>query len=165
MKKFISLITVAVFILDLNILQVNAQPVIDVVYNNTPKFIGHVVAPNFRADRNFKRQFKHIDNVSWQKKEDGYRVCFTDNGIRYMVDYDKKGNWVSTIKSYDETKLSVQIANSVKTGFLGYSIVWVIELKVRDATAHLVKIENKESLKTVRVLNDELDVIEDYVKK
>lgn len=164
MKKLIPFATVAV-IFHLNLLQATAQAVTDVAYTNTLKSAGHTTILNVRADKNFRREFKNIQNASWNEKEDGYRVRFTDNSIRYMVDYDKKGNWVSTIKSYDETKLSTQIANSVKTAFLGYAIAWVIELKVGDVTAHLVKIENKQSLKTVRVVKDDLDVIENYEKQ
>jgi hypothetical protein len=164
MKKLIPFAAAAV-IFHLNFLQANGQSATDVAYTNTPKSARHTAVLNVKADKNFRREFKNIDNASWNEKEDGYRVRFNDKSIRYMIDYDKKGNWVSTIKSYDETKLSTQIANSVKTAFLGYAIAWVIELRVGNVTAHLVKIEDKQSLKTVRVINDELDVIEDYAKQ
>jgi hypothetical protein len=70
-------------------------------------------------------------------------------------------------KSISNLNYCKQEANrkAVKTAFLGFAIVWVIELKVGYVTAHLVKIESKQSLKTVRVIKYELDVIEDYAKQ
>lgn len=165
MKKSILFITVALFISHLNILQLNAQPAGVVTYSKPLKLSKQAAALNARANKHFSREFKNVHNGSWSKEENGYCVRFIKDDIRYIVDYNKKGNWVSTIKSYDETKLSIQIANAVKTAFLGYFIVWVTELKVGNVTAHLVKIEGKDLLKTIRVLNDEFDVIEEYTKK
>lgn len=119
---------------------------------------------NEKAEINFKREFKHIKSANWIEKEDGYRAKFDERGISYMVDYDKSGNWLSTIKNYDESHLDSRIGNAVKTAFLGYFIVHVTEIKKGRVIAYMVKIENQKLLKTIRVIDGEIDVYESYVK-
>jgi hypothetical protein len=124
----------------------------------------HSSVLNAKADKNFRKEFRNVSNATWMEKEDGYRVKFTDNDIRFMVDYDKKGNWLSTISNYSEDDLDPGIAVAVKTAFLGYAIVHVTEVRKGDVIAYLVKIDNQKLLKTVRVINGEMDVYEAYVK-
>ncbi len=117
-----------------------------------------------QAKKNFIKEFRQIYNERWYEKEDGYRARFEDDGIRYMVDFDKKGSWINTIKNYDESRLDKQIADAVKTAFLGFSIVHVTEIKMGKRLIYLVKIEDRKMLKTVRVINGEIDLYEAYIK-
>jgi hypothetical protein len=142
-----------------------AQPLRDLGYSKLSIAKSKITAPNFQADKHFRHTFKNATDEKWSKKRDGYRVSFFDNDVRVVVDYDKKGRWVSTVKNYDEALLSKEIADAVMTAFLGYSIVRVIEIQTKKALVHLVKIENKTLLKTVRVINGEMDVIEEYRKQ
>ena len=124
----------------------------------------HAYALNDKAERNFRREFRTVYNPKWVEKEDGFRAKFVENDISYMVDYDKKGNWLNTISNYSEDHLDTHIANAVKMAFLGYAIVHVTEIKKGKATIYLVKIDNQKLLKTIRVENGEMDVYESYVK-
>lgn len=124
----------------------------------------HVSALNDKAERNFKKTFKTAYNPTWIEKEDGVRAKFIDNEIKYMVDYDKRGNWVSTILNYDEAQLDSRIGDAVKTAFLGYAIVHVTEIRKGKSVVYLVKIDNQKLLKTIRVENGEMDVYESYIK-
>ena len=123
-----------------------------------------IASPNDQAEKTFRKSFKNVLVKSWSQKEDGYRVRFSDNSIQYMVDYDRKGRWTNTIKIYDEKNLSKEVANAVQTSFLGYAIVHAMEIQTSKVTVYLVKIENKENLKTIRVINGETEVIEEYRK-
>ena len=129
-------------------------------------FIAEKPSPivNERAKSNFNRDFRYARGEKWLEKEDGYRAKFDNSGINYMVDYDNKGNWVSTIKNYDELHIDSRIADAVRTTFLGYSIVHVTEIKKGKILVYLVKIENKSLLKTIRMIDGEMDVYEAYVK-
>jgi len=119
---------------------------------------------NDKADKNFRREFKDVYNARWIEKEDGYRAKFVENNIKYMVDYNKKGDWVSTIANYSEDQLDTHIAGAVKTAFLGYAIVHVTEVRKGKDIVYLVKIDNQKFLKTVRIVNGEMDVFESYIK-
>jgi hypothetical protein len=118
-----------------------------------------------RAVGNFLKQFSDVHTESWSKKDDGYRARFNRNKIKYMVDYDPKGNWVNTIRVYDENMLPTRVRKTVKVGFLDFSIVKVIELETNKTVAYFVKIEDNISLKTVRVMDGEMDVVEDLKKR
>lgn len=123
----------------------------------------YTTAPNQKAEKHFKRSFD-VQLEKWREKPDGYRVTFKDQQVRYMVDYDKKGNWVRTFKNYKETQLAPAIAESVNSAFPGFVIIHVTEIELKNGSVHLIKIEDCHSLKTVRFLNGEMDVIEEYRK-
>ena len=144
---------------------VNAQSnVTDLAFGNPGATGKRITAPNQKADMHFRRSF-NVSSETWGEKADGYRAKFTHHKVRYMVDYDKKGNWVSTIKSYDGTLLSPAIAKSVISAFPGFMIVHVIQVEMGNNRVHLVKIEDCHSLRTVRVSGGEMDVIESYRKE
>lgn len=141
----------------------NAQNAIAGIDINAAK-AKHFSVMNDRAEKNFRKEFKNAYHPSWIEKEDGFRAKFQEHDTKYMVDYDKKGNWVSTILNYDEAQLDSRIAGAVKTAFLGYAIVHVTEIRKGKSVVYLVKIDNQKLLKTVRVINGELDVYESYIK-
>ena len=124
----------------------------------------HAAAYTNKAEKNFRREFKQAYNPRWIEKEDGYRAKFIDNDISYMVDYDKKGNWISTNSNYNEDNFDQHLANAVKTAFLGYAIVHVTEIRKGKSTVYLVKIDNQKLLKTIRVENGDMEVYESYIK-
>jgi hypothetical protein len=126
--------------------------------------VKRAAALNEKAERNFRREFKEAYDAKWIEKEDGYRAKFVENQVKYMVDYNKKGDWVSTIANYNEDQLDTHIAGAVKTAFLGYAIVHVTEVRKGKSIVYLVKIDNQKFLKTVRIVNGEMDVYESYIK-
>ena len=126
--------------------------------------VNHYSEINVNAVRHFSSQFKSVSDEKWTKKEDGYRVSFQKDDIRYMVDYDKKGNWKSTIRIYGEHRLPQEIRREIRSDYLDFEIVTVTELKINNVLSYFVKLEDQHSLKTVRVINGEMDVVEDYVK-
>ena len=115
------------------------------------------------AIRNFKKQFTKADET-WSTKEDGFRARFIRDNISYMVDYDQKGNWVCTFRIYDERDLSVDIRKVVKSNYIDYSIVKVIEVKFGKTLVHFVKLETQSSLLTLHIMNGEINEIESYKK-
>jgi hypothetical protein len=162
MKKSIVSAAIAFFALFSTVSTVSAQSS-DVAFSS-PVAGKRIASPNIQADKNFRKTYKNVLVKSWSRKEDGYRVRFNDRNIQYMVDYDKKGRWTNTIKIYDEKNLAKEIANMVQTTFLGYAIVQAMEIQTSKVTVYLVKIENKDFLKTIRVINGETDVFEEYRK-
>jgi hypothetical protein len=60
--------------------------------------------------------------------------------------------------------LPEDVRELVKTNFFDYSIVTVSELKLNKVLSYFVKLEDPKSLKTVRVINGQLEIVEDYVK-
>ena len=129
---------------------------------NDKKLIGRSEL-KINAMRNFEKQFANVDET-WSNKEDGFRARFTRDNIKYMVDYNQKGKWVSTIRVYDESDLSADIRKSVKSIYVDYSIAKVIEVKIGKTLVHFVKMENQTSLLTLHVAKGEINEVENYRK-
>ena len=129
---------------------------------NDKKLIGRSEL-KINAIRNFEKQFANVDET-WSIKEDGFRAGFTRDNIKYMVDFDQKGKWVSTIRVYDESNLSVDIRRSVKSIYVDYSIVKVIEVKIGKTLVHFIKMESQSSLLTLHIAKGEINEVENYRK-
>jgi len=130
--------------------------------NNITVTIGDV---NARALKDFSKTFKAAANATWYQTQDGGSVAkFKLDGIDTRVDYDRKGRWTSTIRTYTEENLPAEIRHLVKSTYYDYNIFLVQEVSVGDKTAYLVKIEDATTFKTIRVVDGEMDVYEDYKK-
>lgn len=114
-------------------------------------------AMSTKALKSFTKNFKDADNASWSEIEDGFRVDFTKEDIDTKVFYDRKGRWVANVRNYYEDKLPKDIRHRVKSVYYDYSIYYVQEVTVADKIAYLVKIEDKNSIKTIRIVDGEMD--------
>jgi hypothetical protein len=124
--------------------------------------IGDVSA---RALKQFSKAFKTAANASWyQTKEGGFVAKFRQDGIETRANYDRKGNWSGTIRTYTEENLPKEVRHMVKSTYYDYNIFLVQEVTVGEQTAYLVKIEDSTRLKTIRVIDGEMDVYEDFKK-
>lgn len=122
-----------------------------------------------KALKSFKKSFKNAADEKWYEIPDGYRVKFATAGthstILYKVDYDKKGNWNHTIRSYDEKELARDIKDQVKMSYLDYTIVWVEEVMMPShKTTHIVHLEGPTDWVNVRVSDGEMDEFQRYNK-
>jgi hypothetical protein len=116
------------------------------------------------AIRDFRKRFGEWDNPTWSSNGDHLRAKFSRENIKHMVDYDQKGRWVSTILVYDEAQLKTDLRRTVKSNYIDYVIVKVIEVKIGKTHVHFIKLENRSSLLTLHIMNAEITEIENYRK-
>jgi hypothetical protein len=146
---------------------INPETLTTVVKLNDPstyerteaKFLNEV---NTKALRYFKKQYKDINDEKWYTLSNGYLAEFNANSSKNLVVYDKKGNWKFTISYYDEKNLPPEIRSIVKPTYYDYTISRVEEIHVNDKIIYLVHIQNETSLKTVRVCNGEMELMEEF---
>ncbi|MEJ0104042.1 MAG: hypothetical protein WDO19_16410 [Bacteroidota bacterium] len=119
---------------------------------------------NARALREFSKTFKAGVKATWREIEDGFMATFKEDGIETRVDYDRKGRWAATIRTYSEANLPRDIRHLVKSTYYDYSIFLINEVTVGDKTAYLIRMEDADSFKTIRVADGEMDVYEEYKK-
>ena len=119
---------------------------------------------NQKATRDFKRTFKEVNNEKWYSIKTGFLAEFNLNTIKNRVFYDKKGNWKFTVSYYDEKHLPVEIRAIVKPVYYDYTISRVEEVHAGDQIIYIVHVQNDSSLKTLRVCEGEMDLIEDFSK-
>jgi hypothetical protein len=113
-----------------------------------------------KAVRSFKKSWQYVDNESWYPVPDGYRARFTEDGVLYLVSYNKKGNWLNTMRQYDETKLDKDVRSSVRSGYYDYSIILVEEMEVPNKPlTYVIHLEDKTSFLNIRFCDREMEVL------
>ena len=120
---------------------------------------------SLKAVRHFIKSFEQAENVHWYKTDDGVVAYFTANGIKTRAAYDKKGNWLYKIRSYGEAYLPKDVREQIKSMFYDFSITCVNEITNSRQLAYFVQIEDRTSLKTIRVWEGELVVDKEFVKQ
>ena len=119
---------------------------------------------NTKAVKDFSKTYKKTGDARWFVISDGYLAKFKLNGIETKVYYDRKGRWNGSLRSYLEDKMPRDIRHLVKSHYYDYTIYLIQEVTVADKIAYLVKIEDKTSMKTIRVMDDEMTEIESFEK-
>ena len=131
--------------------------------------VGNLKPVHTKAVRNFVKHFKTATNVTWFDATDGYRAVFEAAGIKTWVDYDKKGIWLHTIRTYDEKTLSREIRHQVKSIYYDHAIKLVHEIELpgipQNTTCYIILLENETTLVELRLYDGEMDVLKEWVKK
>ncbi len=80
-----------------------------------------------KALRGFMKAYKNVTDEKWYKTSGGFVATFTRDEIIYHLEYDKRGNWLYTIRAYGENKLPDNIRHIVKSTYYDYDIGLVQE--------------------------------------
>lgn len=119
---------------------------------------------NAKALKDLRKQYTQAGSAHWSEIESGFLAEFSANDIQTKVFYDLKGRWTGTLRTYQEDKLPANIRHMVKSHYYDYDIFVVNEVRVEDKKVYLVKIEDKKNIKTIRVMDDEMDEYESLKK-
>jgi len=134
------------------------------ISKNTPGLDAKVNV-NRRAAKDFERRFKNAFTENWYNVPDGFVASFTLYDIRHQVAYDKKGNWLYTIRNYDETNLPADIRHIVKSTYYDYNIFLVHDIeKPSHSLTYIIHLEGKTSLVNLRVFDGELEEWQKFKK-
>jgi hypothetical protein len=113
---------------------------------------------NSKAVKNFLRSFKNASGEKWYKVNDQLIATFTSDNVDYRVDYDKKGNWLHTIRTYDETKMQEDLRHVVKSTYYDYEINLVHEIESpRVPATYIVQLVGKTKLINLRICDGEME--------
>jgi hypothetical protein len=135
-------------------------PVDNTALKNTPVARDEV---NSRVVKNFIRSYKNVSNEKWYKLRDGFVTMFDLGGIGYQVAYGKKGNWLHTIRSFDESGLSEDLRHMVKSIYYDCAINLVQQIdKPVDPTAYLIQLKSKTEIINLRIYDGEMTVLNKY---
>jgi len=119
---------------------------------------------NRTSIRHFANTYGNERGETWNANAGGYRATFRSENILYLVDYDKTGNWSGTTRIYNETKLPREIRRIVKSTYYDYAIKSVSEVTGAQKLMYFVKIQDSVTLKTVRVMDGDMQVIEEFIR-
>lgn len=134
--------------------------------DGTPLYLNDL---NTKAVADFKTRFNNVDGEIWQKKANGEFVAtFKQNNRSYMVWYNSRGKWESTMKGYKEIFLPFEVRDLVKRNYYDYTIYYineVVTLQGGNAPTYLVYIQFKNEFKIIRVKNGEMDIWQQMTKR
>jgi hypothetical protein len=117
-----------------------------------------------KAVRNFTRDYKNVSDAKWVVTGNSFSVLFTNDGVHTRILYNKKGDRVWTIRDYTENKLPQDIRHLVKSTYYDFDIYCINEITANGTTCYIIKIQDKTSLKTIKVADDEMFVMKEYKK-
>ena len=115
---------------------------------------------HIRAVRNFKQVYQHIQNETWFPIPNGYKARFEEQGVRHDIVYDKRGNWLYTIRQYAEDQLNTDIRAQIKTIYFDYTITLVEEIeRPLKPLVYVVHMEDKYTIKNIRYVDKEMETV------
>jgi hypothetical protein len=123
------------------------------------------VYPNAAVIRNFYKAYGELTDAKWFKSATGFGVKFKYNGVKKTIYYTLHGLVDTEILYYSEDGLPPQIRHLVKSHFYDYAITYVTEVHKNDATAFYVIVEDASTIKTIKIVEDEWEVVKTMVKK
>src|SRR5215831_8686934 len=96
----------------------------------------------------------------------GYTVHSVIDGRESTTAYNKKGDWVYTIQNYSTDNLDKNIIDKVRTDYNNYGVTSIqkIEQPGKDVV-YVVNLENQTSIKVVRIVNDDVELMKDLTKE
>ncbi len=117
---------------------------------------------NGNAIRHFAKTFGEFTDENWTATADGYRADYVNNAIIYHVEYSKAGNWISTLRVYQQELLPTQIANLLLVEFPSFAILTTNEISTADKLAYFIQIQDSTTLKTISIIDGELKILNTY---
>jgi len=120
-----------------------------------------------KAQKNFGKQFNYPVSSTLYSASTGFIVQAQVSSHKVTSAYDKKGNWVYTIKRYPTESLAKNIIDIVKSNYddNGYFISTMEQIdQPGSKSVYIVHLENGNSFKTLRVTNGEVELVQDFQK-
>jgi hypothetical protein len=114
----------------------------------------------------FHKTFPDAQQVRWAETEDRYMVNFKQADILTKVEYDKDGNFISSIRYYSEKNLPVNILVRLQKRFSDKKVFGVTEVTNENSSVeYYIKLEDADSWVTVKSnVEGNMQVTEKYKK-
>jgi hypothetical protein len=94
---------------------------------------------------------------------DGFFLYSEVNGNKVTSAYDKNGKWVYTIERHTATSLLKDVMDIVRESYYNYYISGMEKIEIPGFDAvYIVHIGDENSIKTLRVSNGEVELIQDF---
>ena len=115
--------------------------------------------------KSFHKSFGEKPGAIWTKSENGFVVYFKDSTMATNVYFTNSGAIDYKINYYHEDQLRRDVRHTIKSNFYDYYIRLVSEVHKDGTVFYFVKIEDKDSIKTIRVVDQEWQVVEEITKQ
>ena len=105
---------------------------------------------NEKVLRAFQETFPVVNEVKWKEYSNYYTVSFKQHNIQSEVRYDKDGNFLSSLRYYQEDMLPLSVLHQIKKKYSKKTIFGITELIVGTDVAYFVKLEDEKSWLTIK---------------
>jgi hypothetical protein len=114
----------------------------------------------------FHKTFPDAQQVKWAETEDRYMVNFKQGDVLTKVEYDKDGNFISSLRYYSEKNLPVNILVRLQKRFTDKKVFGVTEVTNENSSIeYYIKLEDENSWTTVKSnVDGNMQVVEKYKK-
>ena len=120
---------------------------------------------NKKVLRSFYNTYGEMRGTSWFRSANGFGVNFKNYGMSNTIYYKENGVVETEIHSYSGDKLPQRVQQFVRSRFYDFTINHVTEIHKNEATAFYVQIEDASSIKTLKIVEDEFEIVETLIKR
>ena len=128
--------------------------------NNTVRF---TIRNNIRLVRSFIQYFDKAANERWDTLGNNFLVKFTLNNRQARALFTNKGNLVYSILVGTEKDLPEDVRYQVRSNYFDYHITRTTEVNQNRSTGWIVELACNDKRLTVRVEDNEMEVVQDYI--
>jgi hypothetical protein len=117
------------------------------------------------AEDRFRKDYGNVNDAEWVETPEGYRVYFTKDEVITAVDYRFNGKVFSVIR-YGKNLLGDKLAAMVNKRFDVTVIKEVSEVRISgyNTSVYIVVLEDKTSVKTLQIMENEIKVLQEQRK-
>ena len=108
--------------------------------------------PDEKILATFNATFSNPAEVTWYDSNDFYQAYFEQSGVKTRVKYDKKGNFVSAIRYYEEQNLPIHIANQLKKNYSDQKVYGVTEITSSETVKYYVTLHDDKKWTMVQLI-------------
>jgi hypothetical protein len=120
---------------------------------------------NLKMHKDFSKHFASASNITTTTDKEGTSIACTVEGVKTRVNYFRNGRWASTLRMLEANQIPDQLFDDVSEAYPGYKINRGKEVIVGAKSAYLVDIENERHFKTVRIIDGEYDIYQEFDKQ
>jgi hypothetical protein len=129
-------------------------------------FAGNGTGINEKLVLSFNKIFPQAENVIWQEFSDRYMVHFEEENIRALVNYDKDGNFLNSIRYYKAEILPPHILYKIIKKYPGKKIFGITEITNEEGIDYFIKMEDDANWFTVKSdPGGSFEIVEKYQKQ
>lgn len=121
--------------------------------------------PDAKLLQAFNEAFPLAKDTKWHEDKNGYLVSFTQMGVATKVNYDKQGNYMNSLRYYDESKLPLNIQLNLKKRYPEKTVFGVTEFSNNEETVYHIKMQDYAYWYTVKATPSGSLSIEEKMKK
>ena len=121
---------------------------------------------NAKALKDFKSRFVSSGDATWFTAKYGLVSYIIQDGYLNRVYYDKNGHWVYSLLCYGENKLDRDVRKAVKMNYYDQNITLVKELQTPSGLAYIITLEDKTSIKLLKINREgEMEIMQEMQKQ